>query len=179
METYLTFDDSTQKQELLRCWSEISFLLTTVQSGTHSRPHSSYYQRFRQIRTPFPTDDQSEENRGDLSAKARSRLHSSNHHHRQQPSERRWQVDLLRQHDITERTDWWWDLGTDWQSERIFRQTHQAPMEWTRSATSYQNQCVLCCCTANTVVWVWSMDTIPPTHTKTRPIPDALPKVHR
>ena len=33
------------------------------------------------------TDDQSEENRGDLSAKARSRLHSSNHHNRQQPTE--------------------------------------------------------------------------------------------
>ena len=31
--------------------------------------------RFRQTRTPFRTDDQSEENRGDLSAKARSRLH--------------------------------------------------------------------------------------------------------
>ena len=30
MEMYLTFDDSTQKQELLRCSSEIYFSLTTV-----------------------------------------------------------------------------------------------------------------------------------------------------
>ena len=36
---------------------------------------------------PFRTVDQSEENRGDLSAKARSKLPSSNHHNRQQPTE--------------------------------------------------------------------------------------------
>ena len=52
-------------------------------SCTNGRRHSSYYQRFCQIHTLFRTDDQSEENRGDLSAKPRSRLHSSNHHHRQ------------------------------------------------------------------------------------------------
>ena len=72
---------------------------------THGRRHSSYYQRFRQIRTPFRTDDQSEENRVDLSAKARSRLHSSNHHNRQQPTEGHGQVHILGQHDITERID--------------------------------------------------------------------------
>ena len=100
------------------------------------------------------TDDQSEENRGDLSAKARSRLHNSNHHNRQQPTESHWQVQLLGQHDITERIDWRRDLGTDWQSERVVRQTHQATLERTQSAVSYQNQCVQCGCATNTAVWV-------------------------
>ena len=175
MEMYLTFDDSTQKQELLRCWSELYCSLTTV----HTRSTTFKLLPTLSPDPPFRTDDQSEENRGDLSAKARSRLHSSNHHNRQQHIESHWKVHIHGQHDITEYIDWRRYLGTDWQSERVVRQTHQAPLERTRSAASYQNQCVLCGCSTNTAVWVWVMDSIPPTHTETRPVPRALLKAHR
>ena len=68
MDMYLTFDDSTQKQELLRCWSEIYFSLTTVHF-LHTRSTT-----FKLLPTLSPDPH------GDLSAKARSRQHSSNHH---------------------------------------------------------------------------------------------------
>ena len=61
---------------------------------------------------------------------------------------------LLGQRDITERINRRRDLGTDWQSERVVRQTHPATRERTRSVAIYQNQCVLCRCATNTVVWV-------------------------
>ena len=69
---------------------EISFSLMNVHL-LHTRSTT-----FKQSTTLSPdphavsnwSDDQSEENRGDLSAKARSRLHSSNHDHRQQPTKR-------------------------------------------------------------------------------------------
>ena len=151
----LTFDDSTQNKNFYGADPRSTFRWRLCTSCTHGRRHSSCYQRFHQIRTPFRTDDQSKEIRSDLSAKARSRLHSSNHHNRQQPTESHWQFHIIGQHDITERIDCRRDLGTDWQSQRVVRQTHQAPLERTRSAASYQNQCVLCGCATNSPVATW------------------------
>ena len=119
MEMYLTFDDSTQKQELRRCWSDIYFSLTTVHF-LHTRSTT-----FKLLPTLSPdphavSDWRSvwRKQRWFISQSQEQTIHSSNHHNRQQPTESHWQVPILGQHNITECIDWRRDLGTDWQSER-------------------------------------------------------------
>ena len=79
----------------LKCKRRISkVLIIYLLSASHrtfsadNRRYSSDYQSFLRIRQPFLIGHHTEENRGDLSAKGRSRLLGSSHHRRQQPAER-------------------------------------------------------------------------------------------
>ena len=80
---------------------------------------------------------------------------------------------------VKQHCHWQWHHSKALQSQCCIRQATRAALEWTQCEPTNKSECIPCCSTVLSVVWLWDMDNLPTSCSNAGSIPHEVPSQDR